>query len=54
MSDIELALNTKTKGLLLKTGHGMVQSRSVSSTYPEIPILDNFADAVALILSNKM
>ncbi len=51
ISDIELAMNSGTQGILLKTGHGQKHSEILVEKYPEVPVYDKFSDAVNYILS---
>ncbi len=52
-SDVELAYNSGTRGILLRTGKGDSEAASVAELYPEVPILDTFSDAIDFILKNS-
>lgn len=51
LSDIELAYNAGTQGILLTTGHGMDQSTRLTEAFPGTPVFDSFSDAVDHILA---
>ncbi|MBU3917836.1 HAD family hydrolase [bacterium] len=51
VSDIELAINSDTQGILLKTGHGKKQSDILAKKYPKVHAFDMFSEAVDYILS---
>lgn len=53
LCDIELALNTGTTGLLLKTGYGKTQASQVAAKYPDIKIFNRFFEATDFILSGS-
>jgi D,D-heptose 1,7-bisphosphate phosphatase len=50
VSDIELALNSGTKGLFVTTGKGQVEAEKVKTRYPLTPVYNSFSDAVDHIL----
>jgi len=51
LCDIELAKNSGTTGLLLKTGYGETQAPVVSKKYPDVKIFTHFFDATNYILN---
>ena len=51
VSDIELAINSNTHGILLKTGHGKKQSNILAVKYPKVRVFNMFSQAVNYILS---
>ncbi len=52
LSDIELAVNTNSKGILVTTGHGADHSTKVRAKYPQIPIVNSFTEAVLYICNH--
>ena len=50
--DIESAVNSNIKGILLTTGYGSSQMAQVISQYPETTICQNFTQAVNFILKD--
>jgi histidinol phosphatase-like enzyme len=53
-SDIELAYNSGTQGILLKTGKGVEESNSVTKDYPDVVVLNNFSEAIDYILEKEL
>lgn len=50
LCDMELAQASKTKGLLLRTGHGRREEAHVTSVLPNINVFDSFSEATNFIL----
>ena len=53
LCDIELALNTGTEGLLLKTGYGKTQAAQVAAKYSDINIFNRIFEAADYILAQS-
>ena len=50
--DIELAIHSGIKGILLETGYGASLATQIASEYPKTPIVRNFTQAVDVILGS--
>jgi len=53
LCDVELAKNSGTTGLLLKTGYGKSQANMISDKYPDVKIFNRFFEAVDYILGQS-
>lgn len=52
VSDMELAVNSGTKGLFVTTGKGEVEVAKLQKTLPQIPVFNSFSEAVGHILQS--